>query len=265
MNSKVSICNLIIIVFLGLLGSCKSAKEITYLQNLPEGEIHQSIAFSTNDYELKVGDNLYIQVSSMNPEVSQLFNPSTSTGTSGGGNNQYSTPAGQYVYGYQLDGDGNVELPIIGHVFLQGATIDEAQTIIDKRVSEYFKEAMVTVKLLSFKYAVLGEVTTPGVYYNYSNTCTILEAISNARGTTDYSKLEKAKVIRENEAGKYSIEVDLTDKSLLSSAAYYIQPNDVIYVSPDKSFKNTRLNAPLYTLMLSTISTAVVVITLIRN
>ena len=257
---------LLVLLLPVVFASCKSTQEITYLQNLPEGEVQQGILFSTNDYALRVGDNLFIQVTSMNPEVNQLFNPAMAGGGSGGGTGQqFASLAGQYVNGYQLDGDGDVELPIIGKVALQGATLAEAKKILDEKVAEYFKEAMVTVKLLSFKYTVLGEVSSPGVFYNYSNTCTILEAISNARGTTDTSKLRSAKVVREKNDGTYSIDIDLTDKSLLSSAAYYVHPNDVIYVSPDRSFKNAKLNAPLYSLMLSTISTAVVLISFIRD
>jgi len=265
MKSKISICNLVVVLCIGLFVSCKSTREITYLQNLPEGEIQQGILYSTNDYTLRVGDNLFIQVTSMNPEVNQLFNTSMSGNQYGGAAQQYASPSGSYISGYQLDGEGNIELPIIGPVFLQGATIAEAKKVLDEKVSEYFKEAMVTVKLLSFKYTVMGEVSYPGVFYNYNNTCTILEAIGNARGTTDTSKLNKAKVVREGRDGTYSIDVDLTDKSLLSSPVYYIHPNDVIYVSPDKSFKNRNLNAPLYSLMLSTVTTAVVVMSFLKN
>ncbi|RKD86357.1 polysaccharide biosynthesis/export family protein [Mangrovibacterium diazotrophicum] len=265
MNKKVSICKLLVILCAGLLVSCASTKEITYLQNLPEGEVQQGILYSTNDYALRVGDNLFIQVTSMNPEVNQLFNPSMAGGGNSGAGQQFANEATQYINGYQLDGDGRVELPIIGHVYLKGATITEAKKILDTKVAEYFKEAMVTVKLLSFKYTVMGEVSYPGVFYNYNNTCTILEAISNARGTTDTSKLKQAKVVREGKDGSYSIDIDLTDKSLLTSPAYYIHPNDVIYVSPDRGFKNMRLNASIYSLMLSTITTAIVVVSYLKD
>lgn len=253
-------------VFLALvmaLASCKSAKEITYLQNLPEGDVRQGIMFSTYDYKLRIGDNLYIQVTSLNQEVNQLFNPTMAYGNSGSGGQMFSTPEGQYVSGYQLNEAGNVDLPIIGPVYLLGSTLAETKKILDKKVAEYFKEATVAVKLLSFKYSVIGEVATPGVFYNYSNTCTIFEALANARGTTETSKLRSAKVIREKADGTYAIDIDLTDKNLLSSPAYYLQPNDVVYVGPDRSLKNTRLNAQMYSLLLSTVSTALVVVGLI--
>ncbi|MCW0481888.1 polysaccharide biosynthesis/export family protein [Gaoshiqia sediminis] len=247
------------VVVLFLLNACKSNKELMYLQNLPQRELQQGIPFSVHEYQLRTSDNLYIQVTSLNPEVNLLFNPSSGTGYSAGTAQQYGTLSAQYLNGYQIDPDGNVELPIIGKVPVLGKTVAQAKEGIVERVSEYFKEATVTVKLLSFKFTVMGEVARPGVYYNYNNTCTILEAISQASGTTDYSRLRKAMVLREQEGGSYSIEVDLTDKALLSSEAYYLQPNDVIYVTPDK-YKNTRLNASLYALMLSTVSTFIVIL-----
>jgi polysaccharide export outer membrane protein len=86
----------------------------------------------------------------------------------------------------------------------------------------------------------------------------LLEAISQAGGTTDYSSLKKAVIIRETPAGIINMEVDLTDKSFLTSNAYYLQPNDVVYVSPDKN-KNLKINAAMYSLAFSTISLILVI------
>ncbi len=253
--------NLFLAIFLiANLYSCKSNKDLIYMQNLSEGIVGQGAPFSTDNYQLRKDDNLYIQVSSLNPEVNQLFNPSSGgTGYSGSTAQLYGSLSAQYLNGYQVDQDGNVELPIIGKVNVAGKTIPHAKKLLMEKVSEYFKEATVSVKLLSFKYTVIGEVTKPGVYYNYNSTCTLLEAISQASGTTDYARLKNVTVVRETEEGKKSIKVDLSDKMLLSSEAYYLQPNDVVYVSPDK-YKNTRLNSSLYTLTLSTISTLIVIL-----
>jgi len=244
---------------LALFSSCKSNKELIYLQNLPEGEVVQSVPFSTDRYHLRPGDNLYIQVASINPEVNQLFNPAMASGGGAGTAQMFNSVSGQYLNGYLIDQDGRIELPIIGGVDAQGKTLQEVKDTLVKRVSEYFKEATVTVKLLNFKVTVMGEVSRPGVIYAYNNTFTLLEAISQAGGTTDYSRLKKALVIRETPKGTVNMEVDLTDKAFLTSQAYFLQPNDVIYVWPDK-YKNTRLNAPMYSLMLSTISTLIVIL-----
>ncbi|WP_170111358.1 polysaccharide biosynthesis/export family protein [Mangrovibacterium marinum] len=239
--------------------SCKSNKELIYLQNLPEGETIQAKPFSTDSYQLKPGDNLFIQVSSINPEVNQLFNPAMGSGYSGGMAQQFGSVSSQYLNGYLIDQNGNIELPIIGAVGASNKTLAQVKKTVEQKVNEYFKEATVTVKLLNFKIVVMGEVSKPGVIYNYNNTCTLLEAISQAGGTTDYSRLKKVVVIRESLSGTTNIEIDLTDKAFLNSTAYYLQPNDIVYVWPDK-YKNTRLNASLYSLILSSISTLIVVL-----
>ena len=235
-----------VIVVIICLYSCRSSRELTYFQNLPEKHTQQENLFSTSNYQLRPDDNLYIQITSLSPEVNQLFNPSAGTGYASGTSQQYGSLSAQYINGYQVDQDGNIDLPIIGKVNILGKTIVQAKDLLMEKVNEYFKEAMVSVKLLSFKYTVMGEVASPGVYYSYNNFCTILEAISQASGTTDYAQLKNVVVLRENEDGKQSIKVDLSDQALLTSEAYYLHPNDVIYVAPDK-YKNTHLNSsPLH-------------------
>lgn len=249
---------LIVIVTVNLC-SCKSNKKLVYLRNLPPGELQQGIPFSTTNYQLRKSDNLYIQVKSINPEVNQLFNPSSGVGNMAGTTQQYGSLSAQYINGYQVDQDGNIELPIIGKVQVLDKTISDTKYLLMEKFNEYFKEATLTIKLLSFKYTVMGEVASPGVYYNYNHVCTILEAISQANGTTDYARLKDVVVLRERQDGVQSMKVDLSDKLLLSSEAYYLQPNDVVYVSPDR-FKNTRMNASMYSLMLSTVSTLIILL-----
>lgn len=242
--------------------SCRKTKDLVYLQNLPDGELVPTQTFSTDNYQLRQGDNLYIQVVSINPEVNQLFNPSMS-GNNSNSAQQYNSVSGQYLNGYQIDLEGQVELPIIGLVKVEGKTLVEAKQALAKKVSEYFKDATLTVKLMNFRVTVMGEVSNPGVIYAYNNTCTLLEAISQAGGTTDYSQLQKALVVRQTEKGSKNIAVDLTDKGFMSSEAYYLHPNDVVYVVPDR-YKNARLNAPLYTLMLSSLSTLILILNYIN-
>ena len=239
--------------------SCKSNEELIYLQNLPYGEVETADPFSVTDYRLKKGDNLYVQVKSIDPEVTQLFNPMVGGGYAAGTSQQFGTQSSIYINGYQLDSEGNIELPVVGLVYVEGKTLEESKKLLMQRVSEFFKQATVTVKLLSFKFTVMGEVARPGVFYNYNDDCTILEAISQANGTTDYAKLKNVLVLRRSPDGNKSIAVDLSDKSLIYSEAYYLRPNDVIYVSPDR-YKNTRLNSSLYALALSSASTLIVIL-----
>lgn len=246
------------------LSSCKSNQELIYLQNLPEGEALQSVPFSTDSYHLRTGDNLYVQVTSLSPDVNALFNPTMGSGYSAGTAQQYGSESAMYLNGYLIDPKGNIELPIIGELQVLDKTISEVKDLIKEKAAEYLKDATISVKLLNFRVTLMGEVSKPGVYYSYNNTFTLLEAISGAGGTTDYSRLRHAVVVRQTPKGTINMNVDLTDKSFLSSPAYYLQPNDVIYVWPDR-YKNTRLNASLYSLALTSISTAIVVLSFLSN
>lgn len=140
----------------------------------------------------------------------------------------------------------------------EGKTVQQINAMVVEKVDEYFKEATVSVKLLNFRVTVMGEVAKPGVNYAYNDTYTLLEAINQAGGTTDYSRLQKVAVVRETPQGKLNIEVDLTDKAFLSSPAFYLQPNDIVYVWPDKN-KNLRVNLPVFSLFVSTVSLVMLV------
>jgi polysaccharide export outer membrane protein len=79
--------------------------------------------------------------------------------------------------------------------------------------------------LLSFKYTVIGEVRTPGTYMNYNNYLNVLEAIGRAGGISDYGSRDRILVVRPFSAGTKTFRLDLDDKKILSSEAYYLLPS----------------------------------------
>ena len=108
----------------------------------------------------------------------------------------------------------------------------------------------------------MGEVATPGVYYNYNSSLTVLEAISMANGITEYAKIDRVLVMRTSEKQSETFRLDLTKKDFLKSKAFFLQPNDVVYVEPHR-IKNTNMNSAVYSILLSTVSTAVLITSLI--
>jgi polysaccharide export outer membrane protein len=240
-----------------ILASCNTRKNMTYLRDLENQVTLEGTPPPPKQIKIRPDDNLYISVKTINPEINELFTNNSSSEI--GSSPRWETPAGQHINGYQVDQQGNIVLPIIGTVHLAGLTLMEAQVAIQKQADEYLKDANIQVKLLNYKVNVLGEVNSPGVYYNYNNSLTILEAIGMANGITEYAGLTDVSVIRKTDTGTKSYKIDLTKKNVLKSDAYYIYPNDVIYIEP-QSLKNTRLNSGMYALFLSSISTAVVIL-----
>ncbi len=113
------------------------------------------------------------------------------------------------------------------------------------KAEEVFKGATVECKLLSFKFTVIGEVRAPGSYINYNNYLTVLEAIGRAGGVGDYGRRDKVLVVRPTEKGTKTYNLNLQDKNLLASEAYFLLPNDVIIVEP-LGQKIFNLNLPYY-------------------
>jgi len=234
--------------------SCTTQRDIVYFQN-STGDTTMLSMSAIPPYKLQQKDILYVRVFSLSTQVSDLFNTSTSTLSQ----NQFVTESGLYIYGYTVNDSGYIELPITGSVKVAGLTMDEASRQIQNRVKEYFKDATTIVKLLSYKYSVLGEVTRPGMYQNYTSNLTVLEALSSAGDINQYGNRRRIMVIRSSPTGTKSYRIDLTNNNAIASEGYYLLPHDVVYVEPIKN-KAFQLNIPNISIWLSTLSTTLLLL-----
>ena len=250
-----------LIIVIGLI-SCRSNKDLVYMQDADAEILAPDFVISAPEYKIKTNDNLFVSIISLNSEINQLYNPAQSIGSQQGNQQLYSQLPDQYLNGYLVDSQGNISLPIIGNVGVAGLSQAEAQAKVQEHADEYLKDASVKVKLLNFRVSVMGEVTSPGVYYNYNSNLTILEAISMANGITDHAQIKRILVIRNSNKQSKTYRVDLSSKNILKSEAFFLQPNDVVYVEPHK-IKSTDMNSNIYSLLLSTVSTAVLITSLI--
>jgi polysaccharide export outer membrane protein len=91
------------------------------------------------------------------------------------------------------------------------------------------------------------------VYYNYNNTFTVLEAMAMANGNTDFASIKNVMVVRPGVDGNTSYMLDLSSKNIYMNEAFYLHPNDYVFVQPDKH-KNLQLNSQAYSLVLSSVS-----------
>jgi polysaccharide export outer membrane protein len=247
------------VLLLALLFSCTRYKDLVLLQ--------KSVNDSTNTYnsvppayKIQKRDVLYIQVLSLNKEITELIN-STSTSNS---TSVLSNDASMFIYGYNVSDSGNVEIPVIGKVTVYNKTIDEAKTEIEKKSAVFLKDATVILKLISFKFSVLGEVKSPGVFQNYNNQLTVLEAIGKAGDITPYGDRHKILVVRPGNDGTKTFRIDITQTSILNSEGFFLLPNDIVYVEPVKSY-NFKVNIQNVALLLSGISTLILVLNYINN
>lgn len=252
----------IFIATLALLVSCTSQEKLAYLNNLPEAGDSQLFPMDIPDYRIQHRDILYITIKAMTPDGS--INDFLSSVSGSGSTSYTSSEAGQYLYGFDVSSKGEILLPVIGIVNVSGKTLEEARAVIQEAANKQFNNATVECKLLSFKFTVIGEVRSPGTYTNYNNYLTVLEAIGRAGGLSDYGRRDKVLVLRPDASGTKTYTLNLQDKAILTSEAYFLLPNDLIIVEPE-SKKIFNLNLPTYSFILTSVTSAITTTLLLIN
>ena len=243
--------------------SCRSNKDLTMLRDAGQ----ETMKYPEGPPAHRVGenDNLYVSIVSSNKEMNDLYNPAfAGSGRTANSSIIYNEVSGQYIYGYQIDTNGEISLPLIGKITVKGLTLQECEAAIYGKAKEYLKELSVKVRLLNYKITVMGEVTKPGVYYNYNYNFNVMDAISMANGITNYADLENVMILRSGSNGSQTFNLDLSKKETLASKAYFLQPNDIVFIKPAK-YKNVQLRAPVYTLAISSVAAVLLLVNILVN
>jgi polysaccharide export outer membrane protein len=252
--------NLLVIALSVLLFSCRSSKELIYMTDVTDNETISRLPVHETEHIVKTGDILYVSIKSINPDVNALFNPESNMEVNTYMSFQkFTTPGGAYLYGYEVDADGFIKLPNLGKIKVGGIPQSQLSGVVQKKADEYLNDAIVNVKLLNYKITVLGEVRVPGIYYNYNNSITVLEALAMANGNTDYASIKNVMVIRPYPDGNKTFLLDMSSKDIYKSEAFYLQPNDYVVVRPDR-YKNFQLNSQAYSLFFSSLSVLLAVL-----
>ena len=84
---------------------------------------------------------------------------------------------------------------------------------------------------------------------------TIFEGLALAGDMTIYGRRDNVKVLRENADGERIIyTLNLNDRSVFNSPAYFLEQNDVVYVEPNQSRANSSKYGAAETYRISTLS-----------
>lgn len=240
------------------LASCITRKNVNYLQDPALSTTSKLFENQKFEYRIQVNDVLAIRVLGLDDQTSRFFNIEERQGSIG------LTDASLYVNGFSIDKNGQVALPTVGKIKVQGLTIGEAQELVQRKINEYFTTATVILKMVSFRVSVLGEVARPGSYTVYNNQITLLEALAQAGGPGEFADKEHVTLMRQSERGTQALFVDLARLDVLSSEYYYLLPNDVVYLPTLKS-RPGRLNLELLSVLLTSVSVAILVLTYVNT
>lgn len=217
-----------------LLASCQSYKKVPYLQDV---EVMEQTAQQENLYDAKImpKDLLTIVVSCTSPELAVPFNLTVASPASvTTGNSQLTVQP--VLQPYLVDNEGKINFPVLGELNVGGLTKKEAEQLIVDKLKPYIKETpIVTVRMVNYKISVLGEVARPGTFTISNEKVNLLEALAMADMTV-WGVRDNVKLIREGANGKQEIvTLDLNKAETILSPYYWLQQNDIVYVTPNKA------------------------------
>jgi len=210
------------------------------------------------NYILKPSDIIYIRINSTDDHINTLlmsFLRDDYRGT-------VMSEAAFYINSSIIAPDSTVTIPIVGTIKAAGYTLNEFEKKLQNAINEVVIETTVYVRLMSYRITVLGEVSRPGVITFFQPNATVLDAIARAGDITHNAKRSELLIIRNNSNSLEQYSLDLSDINILNSPGFYIYPDDVIYVRP-KLAKAFRENLPMYSFMLSIITTFILIFSVI--
>jgi len=211
-------------VILISMAGCYPMKKIVYFQDKDTSVLNYTLD-TTYVVRIQKNDFLSIYVTSLSEEASRYFNFVQRLGA-------VSTESS--ANDFLVDLKGNIQLPLIVNVHVEGLTSSEARDTITGLLKKYIINPSVKLNIKNFRVTVLGEVNSPGVFFVENEKMTIDQALSMAGDLTIYGKRENIMMIRETNGKKEFIILDLTARDFFSSPFYTMHANDILYVEPIK-------------------------------
>jgi len=253
------------------LSSCSSPSNVAYFQNAEavSGMTLQDI----QPLRLHPKDKINVIVNSADPMLMQQFNLKAATRNLNTLGSTYApiTALGYagtdgQLLAYTVDEQGDIDFPVLGKLSVEGKTRQEVAEYLRRRliVRNLVKDPIITVEYVNMGVNVLGEVNRPGHVHVQKDYFTILDAIAAAGDLTINGQRENIMVFREVEGEDQTFVINLCDRqNVLSSPAFYLQQNDVVYVTPspkkqrEANSAGNAFNQPTFWMSLASLMTTI--------
>jgi polysaccharide export outer membrane protein len=257
-------------LFLGLwialvVSSCITNKKVVYVQKndvnqkgLPKDTVVRTYNPEPFDYKVQSNDALYIRFESLTPDEYDFFQEASAVGGAGGGRNFA-------VASELVDPEGKILFPVVGKVKVAGMTVFQIQDSLQIIANRYLESPVVKVRLVNFRFTVLGEVGAEGTVITFNNRVSVLEAIGLAGGIGELADRANVKIIRQREGKTEVGYVNLLDENLISSPFYYVTQNDVLVVPPLRQRPFRKYFGQNFSIIISSVSLLLLVVNLTNN
>ena len=213
--------NTISSLFLGvILTSCGYKQNIMF--QVPEGyKLQQQVESAEKNYLIQENDYLQLEVYTNKGE--RIIDPDLELTKDLGNQNLNTKPVPSYL----VDINGVAKFPLVGEIKVAGMTVRQAEEILQKSYTQYYRDAFVILKYLNKRVIVLGASGGQVIPLQNENI-RLVEVLALAKGVSNDAKAHNIRVLRGDQV--FVADLSTIDGYLKNNIA--IEPGDVVYIEP---------------------------------
>lgn len=250
--------------------SCVPNRKLVYLQKddlkhrneTPKDTILRSHDLTIREYRIQPLDILSINFETLSKENDEFDFLSKLNARSGSGSSSGSS--GTANSGILVNTDGEIDYAVLGKIRVAGLTLFQAKDTIQKRAAQYIPDVVVRVRMLNFRFTILGEVNGEQTVVSSNTRLTMMEAIGLAGGLSELADRSHVKVLRQNGSKTDVFYLNFLKEDYVESPYYFVQQNDVIIVPPLRQRPFRKYFTNNLGVITTTISFVLLIITLSR-
>lgn len=253
------------LLFLLLVTSCISTKDVRYLQPSESLVINEEglVPYNIPVYRITRNDILNLNIVTTPKGDAAQFYSALNTSAEGGNGSTMTMQGGSgsgsggnvnfYFNGLKVDTNGDINVFGIGYIHAEGRTLDDIQQEIQLRVNENFIEGKSQVRLNTdgITYYILGDVESVGISGEkkaHKNTLTLTEALSINGGLNRTVDRTNIVIHRKLPEGIKIARIDLTREDAMNSPYFWVQNGDEIFLTTHAKNLNGFGKDPIQTL-----------------
>jgi polysaccharide biosynthesis/export protein len=128
---------------------------------------------------------------------------------------------------YLVDINGLIKLPMVGEVRLEGLTLKQAEEVLQKEYTRFFKDPYVQLSFVNKRVIVLGAMGGQVIPLENENI-RVAEVLALAKGLDNNSKAQNMRLIR----GEKVYELDFSTIEGFKNGNMLIESGDIVYIEP---------------------------------
>jgi polysaccharide export outer membrane protein len=195
----------------------------TEVDNYPK-DLEYAKSLTEKNYKIQINDQLDIRVYTnegeriIDPDYvlqDEIKNPSRSR---------------EETY-YFVDKNGEVKIPMIGSTQLAGMTLREAELLMEKKFSNFYKDPYVIITFKNKRVIVLGKPVGQVILLE-NEDMTLIEVLALSGGVDQDSKVQNIRLIRGDLKNPEVQLIDLSTIEGMMKADLKVYSGDIIYIEP---------------------------------